>query len=826
MAPDNRQAKDNRRPRVAVIAIHGVANQVPGETGRAVACLIQQRGDVGNRAITEQTVNIEVEPVESPMEAPGLGERIAEYKPKPEEAVYRSTVCSTTLSLHDKNVVEGNANANAAGEREAHTESGTETDIDIFEMYWADLSGIRNNLFHTLAGAYRLFISMCEIAMDASGALHKAEESICSNVSQKLTDVSVAIVSRVLPVLNMYLASLFVFQVPFWVMRTLKPNIQDGDMLVAHRVFATLTAAILVAYVVGSWAKPIARRVANFHFTHTAFGCFNTVVLVVALASIWSIANVDWIGVAPLVIATWLPAATAVILVCRKLNDDIPEITVTAYHISAFLLGVILGRFALTTADDWSVPIAGMRIAELLVLLVVVCAVSYYLCVVGLVLIQGVSYVTRPLFRYRRLNWTVVIALLIPGIALAIANTGLWRALEIIASRHLPSAELVTYQPDFPRPYDWISSLNQTSTGLEAHPPDSSYALNAMPNLLIDLVSIPVVSFVVLSMIWLACMSWLFIPCFRAESKPESIASSEMLGATLTASLRQMGRLTLIVFLLSFLFYFPPVFGAIWAIVAAKEYSLMSSITAASSYCVWMIGLLFLAMITGLMQRLVPALTAITDLAADVSNWLRQNPRDNNPASKITARYVSLLRYVFDRKDTDGAAYYDGIVIVAHSLGTVITADVLQHLKEYEKANRDVVCRNERPIYLFTFGSPLKQLLNVRLPHLYDWVAENNSEQDGQSEAALAPDPSQLLGVREWVNAYTSGDYVGRSLWRDAETDSTWDTGIWDARMRREFCVGVGGHTRYWSVMTPDSSSARQIAREMVRLVQLATANE
>jgi hypothetical protein len=87
--------------------------------------------------------------------------------------------------------------------------------------------------------------------------------------------------------------------------------------------------------------------------------------------------------------------------------------------------------------------------------------------------------------------------------------------------------------------------------------------------------------------------------------------------------------------------------------------------------------------------------------------------------------------------------------------------------------------------------------------------------------------------VTSWTNAYRSGDYVGRYLWRRDgcagryttpafELRQPWSAGPFPASVsaspetppvRREFCVGAGGHTRYWHRTAP------QIALELDALI-------
>ena len=58
-----------------------------------------------------------------------------------------------------------------------------------------------------------------------------------------------------------------------------------------------------------------------------------------------------------------------------------------------------------------------------------------------------------------------------------------------------------------------------------------------------------------------------------------------------------------------------------------------------------------------------------------------------------------------------------------------------------------------------------------------------------------------MLGTVKWINAYRSGDYVGRAVWRmDDQSAVTYDpnTVFTAGRAMVESCVGPGAHTHYW----------------------------
>lgn len=185
----------------------------------------------------------------------------------------------------------------------------------------------------------------------------------------------------------------------------------------------------------------------------------------------------------------------------------------------------------------------------------------------------------------------------------------------------------------------------------------------------------------------------------------------------------------------------------------------------------------------------------------DVDNYLRESPDERTPRAQIAERFVSLLRYVNGMTRSDGTQLYDRVIIVSHSQGTVISADLLRFLK----AEGDDVQMTPQRHRLVTMGSPLRQLYASNFPHLYRWVDStddtSSSPPDRATLRGLSPFPDEL-DIGKWVNLYTTGDYVGRALWR-------WDVtpGVWrlesaaeapDQDKRRERCLGAGTHTKYW----------------------------
>ena len=149
----------------------------------------------------------------------------------------------------------------------------------------------------------------------------------------------------------------------------------------------------------------------------------------------------------------------------------------------------------------------------------------------------------------------------------------------------------------------------------------------------------------------------------------------------------------------------------------------------------------------------------VLDIPYDVATYLRvsQPGLVVAPRRRMLRRYRALLREVaaggVDRVP------YDGLVITAHSQGTVLSAATLFG-DAFRAPPAEPLDRAEPAIALpprvslVTFGSPLRQLYGERFPGQYDWVRARLDAPEG-----FAP------LTDHWVNLYRSGDYVGRTLW-------------------------------------------------------------
>jgi len=200
------------------------------------------------------------------------------------------------------------------------------------------------------------------------------------------------------------------------------------------------------------------------------------------------------------------------------------------------------------------------------------------------------------------------------------------------------------------------------------------------------------------------------------------------------------------------------------------------------------------------------------DTIPDVDNWLRERPQRCTVRFQVFARYASLLRHI----ETADGGDYDDIVIVAYSQGTIVTTDYLRYVHYLHAVGRLRNVHVATPIYaaggaprfarienfdhemgapgpdgraavphlpvsLLTLGCPLRQLYKPRFPVLYDWFDPAQPDATGAG-----------LGVKAWRNLYGTGDYVGRDLWTAPGATVA------------EACIGPQAHTRYFDSAPED----------------------
>jgi hypothetical protein len=342
----------------------------------------------------------------------------------------------------------------------------------------------------------------------------------------------------------------------------------------------------------------------------------------------------------------------------------------------------------------------------------------------------------------------------------------------------------------------------------------------------------------------LLLLVWAIVPSIIFELNPAAVQGAKSqrirsLGEWLSRGLDNTAILTRLLWLaivpvplvffgldwLTLLYAIPnskPLWFDSWLLNPASRYTL---------YLIERTGLYLAISAAAVFAFILKYLTTVLDTILDVDNYLRISPPDQTPRARIAERCTSLLRYIANYRD-DQKRPYCKVIIVAHSLGSLVTTDLLRYLERSggESPDPDLAIYGFRkkqipkkiPIYVFSMGSPLRQLLNRFFPHLYWWVSDtpdNSLAPLGVTEGPPMPSIGSPLprtdemNVTRWVNAYRSGDYIGRALWvgqwfnRNASDKVVDPPDVATAGAPQsccEMCIGLGAHTHYWDRSAPE----------------------
>jgi hypothetical protein len=439
----------------------------------------------------------------------------------------------------------------------------------------------------------------------------------------------------------------------------------------------------------------------------------------------------------------------------------------------------------------------------------------YVILVIYGIILYGLSWKKDNKEKVRRTRhaiWTGTVSLFISSSFFCAVTAILWAVLAAVGSSLLPS--------DFkyyPSPWlKWFSTNREIECVVGGNE-ISDGCLNTS-DFFSGLIYNPVFSLaLVLIAIILVIAAWSFSPSILAEIFPpeESKSQKPRYGQWLTNGYGVVYCL-LGLFCLSFaiftLFYFLDLifeFDFAGFNILGSQIPRLVSLAIATFITTSAIGLIALP---GKLNQLTFGARNILDPILDVDNYFRLHPKGDNPRSRIYSRYASLLAHLSQKE-------YEAIIIVAHSQGTVITADLLRFLEQDSKSeNSSKLVRGgifdnlkRPPIYFFSMGCPLKQLYGLAFPHLYDWVVNHDD-----NIQLRKPDP-KLLGLEQWLNTFRSGDYIGRHLWRsDNNSEELYSQGPSSYSKWSEFCLGAGAHTHYWD------QTAQQVAKQLKELLAKA----
>lgn len=812
--------------RVAVIAVHGVGDHPPRASAREIADLLSNLSrSVPGAAVytpfTEVNKRIGIHPVNLGASFPDEIDEKRTWGPM--DAIARAVRMGFKLSAADNNLnsldhlfTKGQLlkyNAHEEPDYPMLREEGKrlpspndppgtpEKIVHIYEMYWADLSRLGNAVTRIFGELYQLLFHLGSVAvnnLNATAAVRSATGSSDSRAWFRFARAewsAAAALAWPIPILNLVMAA---FLPAIFVVSLLRSHASVRTELVL------LDLLVAVAALLGCilWLRQ--RRV-------------NKLLHVLPLPLISVIAATVYYRLrdakrhdpleyawAAVLSAAGIAAAFWIITIYEKRRPgSIRAALIIGGIFVVAALAVFLTPGLSTFLDSNCPPLAVLLNAEeiaggmLAVAWALFFASYFWAYVEGWLVVLASPRQDRP--SARRVRWTARLVLSLCASSFIFFTVLLWAGVVTAGAELLPDNLTQTCSICSPTPMTYYPITEKFAESIRGHAGQlvniylSQLAKNN-PNELAagwaryqlipgGILFIPTVAVMLLALLILL---WALGPSLLGEIAPPDEGPGPR-------STREMAWLDDGFWFLRFpgiLFFWLPWIPLV--LLIGLWYARLPQDTAVISTIERTLGSIAAAAALGMMatpgnlKRLALGLRPALRAMLDVDAWLREHPRDSNPTARICARYVSLLRHIAAWKD-DGVHGYDTVVIIAHSQGTVITADLLRYLNAEKIAagsmhvyDPTLSFFDHRCIWFFTMGCPLRQLYGLRFPYLYGYA----------SETKLAPDPDKL-GVRQWDNGFRSADYVGRKLW-PAVTDG------WTSSLRSERLIGPGAHTHYW----------------------------
>lgn len=803
----------NTSQKVAIVVVHGVSDQQPCDSARTIAnILLRTKKDDRSRYSVweERSIRIPVVPiVKSKTERPQerfawlkLDERMKRIR-KHLDSTEQNGTKTTDEKINDSSHAFNYDYINEYDPKDlkssyydticlkAYRDEDRGREIDLYEMYWADLSRLGTGFVKVFSEFYQILFHLSALGKQTldMAALEYPENTMLWY--SRLHGWAGRILSIPIPLLTLFMLVAAFLSLP--------GNIQNPYLsYLASSILSVLIIAFLgFALWKNSTKLPLpwlslpvitALLVFGIHFLAKGFS--------------YKLLAFEWLIVLAIPITILItryslrrPGANEVALILGA-----PLICIAFW----FLFGVEDSHYGITEVS--------FKLIEIIYLLLVAFWLLFFLCYFFVVIFGGLvlspywinksndSEEKKPAReRIKRANWTANISLWIPCVAFISVTEALWAVIASVGSPLLPHEGNNEYE--YP-PSDWfINFFSLDRTAYKAT--DFFDKLIVDPVFGIALVSIALVILLV---------AWSFWPSAYLEIRsPNSQSQIDEKLSMNTGKWLNDGYKTVYdsIYWISTLFAF--------VVIVYFVLNLWPGASLADSFIQFfnknliattkVLALAVTGSASGLLvfgKRLNEfslGIRNVIDLALDVDNYLRLHPKNDNPRSRIFSRYSSLLRYLF-QKNSENCQQYDAVIIVAHSQGTVITADLLRFI---QKEKRTDLKPKEIPFYFFSMGSPLRQLYSVAFPHIYNWVTNDRENK------TVGPEP-KTLGLRQWVNAYCSGDYVGRYLWRSRnntteelfkpsssteDKDKDKDKSL-EQDGYREFCLGAGAHTHYW----------------------------
>lgn len=744
---------------VAVVVVHGVADQEPKASARQIATLLTDFTESYPNGFTEEAIRVPLEPVLDRSErTPKKAAMARVFTVQEQSDALRNAGADVGLDFMYEQLRDYDS---AGGVFETACLEGKRTDgttVHVYEAYWADLSRLGTGLIAFFGELYQLLLhlpSLGRTVVAGEAALRRRADWNAFAFFQRW----------LVRWLTLFIAPINLVMLTF-VLPLLATQLEV-------RLSTTLTFAIAlsIALTIAVAAAGLALRRFPLPRVLWAIAPF---VAAAAASLVGCLLVVAWTPTHVVVLEAWAISAALIVAALIAYNERRPGALVVGV-VLLLAAGVVFVTNVAGVETLSILPAAVLRAIEVMHVSLRLAWVVHVPWLVLTMIAAGVCIARSREERARavRVSWVAIVSVGLASTAFALLTPAFWSAILTAIGEVLPRH--VPYDPLDP-------SIDKRTVGAWV---EHAVLQRASQAFVVEAATL---------LAFLCALVWSIFPSVIVEARPPQSSTRERaiaLGRWLSHGLGAIPWAALIV---------PAGLVSLIAVLALD-------IQFSTSVVVWAGGAV-LAMTAA--RFWLPGASSALDVALDVDNYLREHPRRSTPRARIAERFFSLLRFIHR-----APRRYDATVIIAHSQGTVIAADLLRFLKEHG------IAFTSGPVDLFTMGSPLRQLYARAFSPLYLWVDPDvkTTQSAGTIDPRAKPDPEDL-GVVRWVNAYRTGDYVGRNLWCNRAGDEVFLDGLDtdEPSRRRELCIGEGAHTHYWD------REGKRIATMLDTLLQLPRA--
>jgi hypothetical protein len=731
-------------PRVAVIAVHGVANQAPGDSAEAIAALLLSRSDGEAKSKTcyepfqWRTIYVPVAPAraggvaadfvkaeltasgkgitpeamrDEKTDKPGFGEKVAEAFQESKPG-YRATLQEGSQTATDADAgliymrsLLGSYNGQAGRQsyktlrlegKRCDAAGRPGPSVDVYEVYWADLSQLGSGPVRVFSALYQLVLHISELGRRAleDGFSEFGSDKRWTRLV-KYQELAVRQLTVAIPLFNLVLLATFLAAMLVGIAGdTGSPNIAAATGVGSRLGIAAILGMVILLVGGAYWYAGKVRRPSTTQWW------------LIPIVSIFAGAGIGYglvslSGQPGLVLLGegWIVAGFGMNALLKKYDSVRPGALASGRLIVLmtavlFLVALIVAFQELPSrqieyAALWTLQILNVLLSFFWTLVVLSALYAFWLGQRIVSSLRGPKCSrARAAIRTSRLTLGISAGSMLGILVIVWSGFTAWG----VAHVHTFDCMETTIFP-WLRGLDWIVADPSTIARWLGNPAQcAGTTLEALTYfravLLMGVTSgLPVSLFLVTICVLL--LTWMAMPSVRFEGDSPSKctnADSEKAGIWLSRGLDATRVITFLWW--SAVFVVVLIFGI--GDVLSRQVVDLEIFRVSRGLAIPIlggVGTIVAASAAAIAYGFARFGGSALDVVLDVDNYLRELPAHAPPRALIAERFVSLLRYVANDRGKTGRPY-DSIIFVAYSLGALITCDLLRFFVSETKSGR------------------------------------------------------------------------------------------------------------------------------------------